>query len=273
MRGLITAATLIVIATIANTQLKPTAAPTAKEGSQTEHKSRVSKDPAENLQVGTRAFPQKDFEKANRVFIATVPDPKLTRLALHFDRWIESLQRAAEYSGYTFDRQWIPWTVNEPQYSEPGLLLFRFLRPDDGVTRWMALLLVGESPTSGISGVQFKKALDKAGPNLKGVIGPAFSGSFYNLPDLLEGRKPLVAGGSATNASDIDTFQAAGFTYLSYVDKDDTATAALKQFLESRSVRFRTRVVLAEGDTSYGQQSQEPEAATAALSVVAATSQ
>jgi hypothetical protein len=41
--------------------------------------------------------------------IATVPDPKDTRLDHQFDRALDAIRRALESADYTFDRFWLPW--------------------------------------------------------------------------------------------------------------------------------------------------------------------
>jgi hypothetical protein len=41
--------------------------------------------------------------------IATVPDPKETRLDHQFDRALDAIRRALESADYTFDRFWLPW--------------------------------------------------------------------------------------------------------------------------------------------------------------------
>ena len=41
--------------------------------------------------------------------IATVPDPKDSRLDHQFDRALDAIRRAIESADYTFDRYWLPW--------------------------------------------------------------------------------------------------------------------------------------------------------------------
>ena len=187
---------------------------------------------------------------ARRILIATTPDPQLTRLALHFDRWVESLQRAAEASGYVFERQWIPWRSKQAEYNDPGLLQFR-----SGDQR-LAILLVGESPVAGISPQQFTRALTLAtqpGRAFVGVIGPCFSGSYASLAKLLAGHENIrVVTGSATSAASIRDFKKAGFNPTSTVDTDDIAVKAFQNYLDSHKVSFRKSALLAEADTAYG---------------------
>ena len=185
-----------------------------------------------------------------RVLIATVPDPKLTRLSLHFDRWIESLQRAGEASGYALKSHWIPWTTMRPEYVEPGVLFFA------GQSESLMILLVGESPVAGISSGQFAGALKRAGKcPVEGVIGPAFSGGFESLAVLLKDRKDLktfpIVSGSATDSEATCVFENR-FRYHSAVDLDDVANSALTAYLGTRRVGLSKSAVLAEGDTTYG---------------------
>ncbi|HYZ85026.1 MAG TPA: hypothetical protein VE621_11515, partial [Bryobacteraceae bacterium] len=98
--------------------------------------------------------------------IATVPNPDEGHLALYFDRWVESIERAVSDSGFNFDRYWMPWKP-EPASAEshqilrlaeeaqrqraagqPGLLLFRTTSAkcnrNNQSPSLLAVLLVGE---------------------------------------------------------------------------------------------------------------------------------
>src|SRR5215510_4787725 len=99
-----------------------------------------------------------------KYLIATVPDPKDTRLDHQFDRALEAIRRAFESADYIFDRYWLPWdrskTVAPPispadpktaqmatrHLREPGVILFRHSK-SRGL---LALFLVGETLTGGI---------------------------------------------------------------------------------------------------------------------------
>src|ERR1700722_13132717 len=50
--------------------------------------------------------------------IASLPDPVHTHMALLFDRGIETIQRAAQASGYLFSRAWMPWDI--ASHSDPS---------------------------------------------------------------------------------------------------------------------------------------------------------
>jgi hypothetical protein len=139
-----------------------------------------------------------------RFLIATVPDPSGSGLAHEFDQTIEVLQRAIEADDYVIDRAWIPWRTDGPPQrtgsnlgdKHPGLVLFRDdhsreerERYTNGKKRLLVLLLVGETPTAGISKSAFFQAIniihsctgDKKEGNRIRVVGPNFSGSAGSL--------------------------------------------------------------------------------------------
>lgn len=157
--------------------------------------------------------------------IATIPDPKDSRLDHLFDRNLDALQRAIGAAGYTFDRHSLPWDKSRPaapfilladqkttqslprQLSEPGVILFR------GSNKLLLLFLVGETPTGGIHKVAFQNALwqleqiadwkrsktdaglgdgtEEANPKTLRIVGPTFSGSGDSLATLL---RPWLRG-------------------------------------------------------------------------------
>jgi hypothetical protein len=141
-----------------------------------------------------------------RFLIATVPDPEDSGLAYMFDQVVEALQRALEKEPYVFDHAWLPWRrpAAAKQASRlshrvhPGLVLFRGRRDKaSGTEELLALLLVGETATSGIHKRAFsnavrvvlgcppcQRATDDA-VQLR-VIGPYFSGSAVSLRKALE---------------------------------------------------------------------------------------
>jgi len=197
------------------------------------------------------------------VLIATVPDPKRSRVASQFDMAIEAIRRALEKEGYELDRYRLPWA--EPEGSpakaeagpagaaagrsadaadrkpaarnpitsrQPGSILFRKSQEltegkesDESKSSGLdllLLLLVAESPTTGIDKDQFWNALDlssqlashrKDRGQAWRVLGPSFSGSANEMARTLarwhESRKAKrggciptafwVCSGSATN--------------------------------------------------------------------------
>jgi hypothetical protein len=171
------------------------------------------------------------------VYIAMVPDPVSTHLALTFDRIVESIQQAAQDNYYSYDGSWFPWTAaslnysraanraqggDEPtvQASQPGVIVCRRslgVNPDDpqnqeSYQNGLVILLVGEEPTGGISGSQFDNALqwlrwlrgsDSARP--VGILGPVFSGSLPSLRRELVRNLGTRAGSNATvNAAKVE---------------------------------------------------------------------
>jgi hypothetical protein len=149
-----------------------------------------------------------------RSLIATLPDPKDSRLDHSFDRYLNAIQRAIDTAGYIFDRYWLPWDKSKivapvissanPQLmqtatrylQEPGVILYRGKKEKE----LLLLFLVGETPTGGIHRVAFKNALtqveqlsgwarSKTNPsgseNALLILGPTFSGSYISLAILL----------------------------------------------------------------------------------------
>ncbi|HYM06362.1 MAG TPA: hypothetical protein VEU11_07345 [Terriglobales bacterium] len=132
--------------------------------------------------------------------IATVPDPQNSHYPVMFDRFVESIRRASEDSGYTLDRFWLPWDAESgppdadwlkrehhqdwqaTKQDYPGILVFH-----SGTEKVLGVLLIGENPISGINKQQFVNALGVIthfkSPVRKSVavLGPTFSGSIESL--------------------------------------------------------------------------------------------
>ena len=149
--------------------------------------------------------------------IATVPDPVSSRLPHFFDSFVESLESAAEASGYTPDRYALPWREKGnragdevPRWRQtlydtvPGMILFR----DPQERKLLLIFLVGETPTTGIHKEAMFSALEQMaqfypwdperaslpsefpavseGADTLRVMGPAFSGSAASLSFVLD---------------------------------------------------------------------------------------
>jgi hypothetical protein len=186
--------------------------------------------------------------------IATVPDPKDSRLDYMFDRNLDAIQRAIAMAGYTFDRYYLPWDISRttapavlpadqktPQAAsrhlyEPGVILFR------GSDKLLLLFLVGETPTGGIHRVAFQNALlqieelagwkrsksedetDDASEKTLRIVGPTFSGSAESLSILLAPwihsyeapPQVRVVSGSATSVDKADFLDKIGWEGVSF---------------------------------------------------------
>src|SRR5579872_1834893 len=60
-------------------------------------------------------FPCVPRDGNTRFLIATIPDPDATHLALYFDRNMESLLWATSDADYSFERYWLPWSIEPPK--------------------------------------------------------------------------------------------------------------------------------------------------------------
>lgn len=164
--------------------------------------------------------------------IAIVPDPIHSNLRLDFDRELEFVQLGATKAKYQFERYWLPWKPGpSPQVTDdylisrveqpsgpgifrittasddtehlPGVMLFRNdgpPTPEHDNLPPLAVFLVSESPTGGISPEEFRSAvsLGKALSALDGkshsgplrIIGPGMSGSLATLGTLINSDDP-----------------------------------------------------------------------------------
>lgn len=158
-----------------------------------------------------------DFRKGYSIdfVIATVPDPLESRLPYLFDRFLGSIQRAAEADKLVLDRFDLPWIEGlekketakgageDPREgatgaeevhdyrSEPGLVLFRDPANANG-PRLYVVFVVGETPTAGVHKDAFLSALHQI-DELSGkqtdstikILGPSFSGSAESMDFVL----------------------------------------------------------------------------------------
>jgi hypothetical protein len=202
-----------------------------------------AKEPISSSQITRDVFCIGN-DYAYEVAIATIPDPRRTRLGLFTDRVLENIQRGAAKAGWEYDSQWLPWQdapdpdEKDPEKrmreraavvqerSEPGVLLFRH-QPSDNLfeQRLLLVFVAGETPTSGINKGQFQRAHEYArrilqvssGRNTSGpaepepllrVLGPTFSGSFSSLAELTSkfpGKFDIISG-TATGKGYARTF-------------------------------------------------------------------
>lgn len=165
---------------------------------------------------------RKFTDTKSDIVIVSLPDPVDSHFGPTFDQMVEAIQLAASAAGYTLDRFELRWrrqpppadtvttithagTVGEAALTaksqrqpppathreEPGALLFR--RGE----RALLVLLVGETPTSGVRQGALAKALhlhaallpsmrEQPGRRSVFVLGPWFSGAAYSLRNTIE---------------------------------------------------------------------------------------
>ena len=148
------------------------------------HKYAVHKAVVEDLTSCYGAKVRSAHNVQLQFLITTLPDPIQSHLDIEFDRALESLTRAAEIRGYSFERYWLPWRPKESgavedskskdsnEYEEslrreqPGLLIYRKLPTsadtNDGAVnkdQLLLIFLVGETPTAGLNRPAFLKAV------------------------------------------------------------------------------------------------------------------
>ena len=142
-----------------------------------------------------------------KALIAIAPDPVRTQMSLIFDRTLEGIQLAAQDSGYSPDRYWLPWRVQantdgknadsddprtrQARAGQPGLILFR-----KNPSTVLFVFVVSDTATAGIDGTQFRNAvtyLDAVCPPADcgdgqptRIVGPSFSGSLNSLVHLTD---------------------------------------------------------------------------------------
>ena len=223
--------------------------------------------------------------------IATVPDPMDSQVGWLFDSFLAAIRRAAEANGYVMDRFSLPWTSGrdsvdpDPRHRrEPGIVLFR------GGDELLILLLVGETPTTGIHKLAFQRALRAAtegrlpartgrsnwyeqrsfverraseGNSPLRVLGPTFSGSVPSLRlSVCEwygaGAPPIrFVSGSATTVDKrlLEELSCPEgkpeVQFYTTVHPDDHAFPLVKSFLQDE-VSCEGIALLIEGNTSYG---------------------
>jgi hypothetical protein len=217
----------------------------------------------------------KPLSNSNIQFlIATVPDPERTHLGLTFDRDLESIMAALQYSGYAFSRSWLPWRAEaEPESSDSGarkknrkekleresLTRLMLFRQEGGL---LAVFLVGETPTSGVDRPQFKHASEYirklSNPGVKshflGILGPEFSGSFASLKTATKesmqhsvwGAPPMVSG-STTSGKLVNEFRARNAFSMTVRDYESAFCLLQEEFPDWERV-----AVLSEEGTGYG---------------------
>lgn len=219
--------------------------------------------------------------------IATLPDPKLTRLDWTFDSQLDALRPAFESDGFVLERFSMPVRSGTPE-SQPGTLMFvRRTAPEDQPSgkrvRIAFVYLVGELPTRGIDLPAFLAALDErcqlrlAPSNPQAclvdaatlrIIGPTFSGSSPSLRAAIEAGSSFLQGtscirvvsGSATSASNrakISDCANLGSTCVTFETTLHTDAALMQVLTDELLPRLDLDpsqvAILSESSTSYGQ--------------------
>lgn len=199
--------------------------------------------------------------------VALVPDPVDSRLPANFDRAVDAIQSGYAQSDYLLDRAWLPWSDDEAKTAAahraaPGLMLFRRkVRPGDW--RLGVVLLVGETPKSGIHKAAFREALDlvaglSAGkPQAVRLLGPSFSGSAESLRLAMLDRPGSLAFRAATGTATArgleDLFRRLGVGFCRTVVPDEILQRNVFTFLrEEMAWDLRQVALLTESDTAYG---------------------
>ncbi len=213
-----------------------------------------------------------------RLIFAFLPDPIHSNLPLFFDRQIESLQQAAQDSGWTFDRAIMPWDNHEhpesadfhlrleseqeesQKHDYPGLLIFRGRPdPDQGDETRLLVFIIGETPTAGIRKGQFGHAVEMVQnlfaehmPGKLAIFGPTFSGSLESLSNLLECTKgatsfPCSSGVIALSGTITSCSAVKGFEISVTAEHRGVTFASLQEFDENSMRSFSDFIVQDRG--------------------------
>jgi hypothetical protein len=226
---------------------------------------------------------------AVRFLIATVPDPLDSHLANNFDRALEAIQEAMADGEYTLTRWFLPWpspraarSSASPDSTPPGLhrrspgtLVFELDHPPNHL---LVVFLVGETPTTGIQQVAFRRALQarenflRKYPSLSAlekaneihILGPYFSGSVSSLQASIQGgygesltdpnRHFQIISGSATRDYNRKELNREGrSTFQATVIPDLVLQEKLVDYLRLRMHACpKDLAVFVEGGTAYG---------------------
>src|SRR4029077_20000327 len=111
----------------------------------------------------TRAEDKQDYLNAHwnvpsgaqqhiKFVIASLPDPVHTHMALLFDRGIESIEGAAQASGYLFSRSWMPWDISTHNESTDFTVRMAQAHLQEQVETLPGLMIFQGSGSSGTAG-------------------------------------------------------------------------------------------------------------------------
>ena len=219
---------------------EPSAAATGRGSGPAEGKGAPGAESVpERLEPCAERFEQlRDRLGSADTVVATLPDPLDSHFGRELDVLLAAISRSLGRLGYVRDVHCLPWSTGpeasgeaQAHRSEPGALLFR---SDGGV---LAVLLVGETPVTGVQTRALRRALDLArrefasmsaagdgsggekargeeggaprrGPEEVKLLGPTFSGSADSINLVLSAwRRDLLAAwdeepGTACSPSD-----------------------------------------------------------------------
>ena len=157
---------------------------------------------------------QPMYQQAPEIILAMAPDPVHTHGALLFDRSMDAFEDALQDSGWDYQGSWMPWssgadkaenaTIEDAEEERlfrsgreryPGVVLFR-PSASGKRTRPLLLLILGDSPTTGIVAYQFRQALGiflklSNGADSLRILGPDFTGAEPSLYALLQNARDL----------------------------------------------------------------------------------
>ncbi|MFL6306146.1 MAG: hypothetical protein ACJ72H_21665, partial [Candidatus Sulfotelmatobacter sp.] len=162
------------------------------------------------------------YPQPPEIILAMAPDPVHTHGALLFDRSVDAFEDALQDSGWDYQGSWMPWssgsdkaenaTIEDVEEERlfrsgreryPGVILFR---PSASAkrTRPLLLLILGDSPTTGVVASQFRAALGiflklSSDADPLRILGPDFTGAEPSLYALLQNARdlkgePLIGG-------------------------------------------------------------------------------
>src|SRR5271169_3207689 len=221
--------------------------------------------------------------------IAIVPNPVQTHLPLLFDRAIEAIQQAAQDTNYSYDGSWFPWNQSQKSYEsltdeeqsaqfeaelqeQPGIMVFRsgVNQPKEPYEGGLAIFVVAEQPTGGISDAQFEHALQwmsafqstPSSHKLR-IIGPTFSGSLSSLERELENQNAFLnypngieIFSGATNAEEnVRWFEKTlrpEDEFRTFLQSDSLMTDRFLCYLQHEGYDLNHVAILSEDQTAFG---------------------